>query len=155
MSTHYYADGSTHNDHHKELNINGNITPDGLRQLARRFLDEEAEETEEATPRVPAEASATAEADPIPAPLDTAAARELWRLAQGQGWVDERLRPKLPSDNQAAVLADVMADALALSPRWAPFERLWGIKDLVHKHSQAKLYAYYDTLRDKMKFELN
>ena len=81
--------------------------------------------------------------------------RDLWRLAQGQGWVDERLRPLLNSDNQAAVLADVMADALALSPRWAPFERLWGIKDLVHKHSQAKLYAYYDTLRDKMKFELN
>lgn len=69
--------------------------------------------------------------------------------------MDERLRPKLPSDNQAAVLADVMADALALSPRWAPFERLWGIKDLVHKHSQAKLCGYYEKLRGDMKYELN
>lgn len=95
MSTHYYASGATHNDHHKELNINGSITPEQLRQLARRFLDDEAEE------------------------------------------------------------ADVMADALALSPRWAPFERLWGIKDLVHKHSQAKLCGYYEKLRGDMKFELN
>lgn len=151
MSTHYYADGATHNDHHKELNINGSITPEQLRQLARRFLDEEAEEADEATPE---EAGGRAE-EAIPHELDTPQARDLWRLAREQGWVDERLRPRLPSDNQAAVLADVMADALALSPRWAPFERLWGIKDLVHKHSQAKLCAYYDTLRNKMKFELN
>ena len=26
MSNHYYADGAIHNDHHKELNINGNIS---------------------------------------------------------------------------------------------------------------------------------
>ncbi len=150
MSTHYYASGATHNDHHKELNINGSITPEQLRQLARRFLDDEAEEAEEATPAAE-EPPAPGEARPIPPELDTPQARDLWRLAQEQGWVDERLRPKLPSDNQAAVLAD----ALALSPRWAPFERLWGIKDLVHKHSQAKLYAYYDKLRGDMKYELN
>lgn len=153
MSTHYYASGATHNDHHKELNINGSITPEQLRQLARRFLDDEAEEAEEATPA--AEEAPEETPGSIPPELDTPQARDLWRLAQEQGWVDERLRPKLPSDNQAAVLADVMADALALSPRWAPFERLWGIKDLVHKHSQAKLCGYYEKLRGDMKFELN
>lgn len=155
MSTHYYASGATHNDQHKELNINGSITPEQLRQLARHFLDDEAEEAEEATPCAAEEAPAPGEARPIPPELDTPQAHDLWRLAQEQGWVDERLRPKLPSDNQAAVLADVMADALALSPRWASFERLWGIKDLVHKHSQAKLCAYYGELRDKIKYELN
>ena len=153
MSTHYYASGATHNDQHKELNINGSITPEQLRQLARHFLDDEAEEAEEATPCAAHRGGPAEEA--IPPELDTPQAHDLWRLAQEQGWVDERLRPKLPSDNQAAVLADVMADALALSPRWAPFERLWGIKDLVHKHSQAKLCAYYDKLRSDMKYELN
>lgn len=38
MSNHFYADGSTHNDHHKEINIGGNLTPDALRRLTQEFF---------------------------------------------------------------------------------------------------------------------
>lgn len=45
MSNHYYADGAIHNDHHKELNINGNISTEQLVQITNGFLMDEVDET--------------------------------------------------------------------------------------------------------------
>lgn len=44
MSNHYYADGAIHNDHHKELNINGNISMEQLVQITKGFLMDEVDE---------------------------------------------------------------------------------------------------------------
>ena len=44
MSNHYYADGAIHNDHHKELNINGNISMEQLMQITKGFLMDEVDE---------------------------------------------------------------------------------------------------------------
>lgn len=44
MSNHYYADGAIHNDHHKELNINGNISTEQLMQITKSFLMDEVDE---------------------------------------------------------------------------------------------------------------
>ena len=40
----YYAGGATHNDHHKEINIGGDVTAETLQQIMADFLsDEDAE----------------------------------------------------------------------------------------------------------------
>ncbi len=44
MSNHYYADGAIHNDHHKELNINGNISMEQFVQITKGFLMDEVDE---------------------------------------------------------------------------------------------------------------
>ena len=44
MSNHYYADGAIHNDHHKELYINGNISMEQLVQITKGFLMDEVDE---------------------------------------------------------------------------------------------------------------
>ena len=40
-----YEQGAIHQDHHKEININGNVTADSLKSLIAHFFEEEAEET--------------------------------------------------------------------------------------------------------------
>lgn len=34
----YYAGGATHNDHHKEINIGGDVTAEALQQIMADFL---------------------------------------------------------------------------------------------------------------------
>ena len=41
-----YEQGAIHQDHHKEININGNVTADSLKSLMAHFFEEEAEEAE-------------------------------------------------------------------------------------------------------------
>lgn len=43
MSNHLYADGATHNDHHKEINIQGNVTVEALKELANGFFADAVE----------------------------------------------------------------------------------------------------------------
>lgn len=46
MSQHYYADGATHNDHHKELNI-GSVTSNDLKDIVKGFFkDDDVEDAE-------------------------------------------------------------------------------------------------------------
>ena len=45
MSNHYYAHGAVHNDQHKELGINGNLTPHQVVMIARDFFADKAGET--------------------------------------------------------------------------------------------------------------
>lgn len=40
MSQHYYADGATHNDHHKEINI-GSVTSNDLKDIVKGFFKDD------------------------------------------------------------------------------------------------------------------
>ncbi|MCQ2197946.1 MAG: hypothetical protein MJZ60_10550 [Bacteroidaceae bacterium] len=47
MSQHFYADGATHNDHHKEINI-GSVTSSDLKDIVKGFFeDDDVEDAEE------------------------------------------------------------------------------------------------------------
>ena len=39
----YYAGGATHNDHHKELTIGGNVTAEALKQIMAKFFDDDSD----------------------------------------------------------------------------------------------------------------
>jgi len=90
----------------------------------------------------PSEVKKVAEGGEMPSILNTDEAKRLWQIAQEHGFVDEAFMPKM-SQQKAAMLASVMADILSLSPRWSPFEQLWGIKDLATKLSVAQVRDYY------------
>ena len=46
MSQHFYADGATHNDHHKEINI-GSVTSSDLKDIVKGFFeDDDVEDAE-------------------------------------------------------------------------------------------------------------
>ena len=83
-------------------------------------------------------------------PLESPEALRLWEIAEDRGWVDASRKPRL-SENKAAVLADVMADCLNLSPRWKPFEDLWEIEDLCNKRSKALNQKYFADLQREFK----
>jgi len=36
----YYENGAIHNDHHKEINITGNVTSEGMKDLMKDFFDD-------------------------------------------------------------------------------------------------------------------
>lgn len=79
--------------------------------------------------------------------LSTPEAQQLLTIAMENGWIDDNMQP-LISQNKAAILASVIADELGLTPRWAPFEKLWGIPDLANKLSHAQMCNYYsDSLK--------
>ena len=46
----YYAGGATHNDHHKEINIGGDVTAETLQQIMADFLSDEDAEPVDAEP---------------------------------------------------------------------------------------------------------
>lgn len=77
-----------------------------------------------------------------PNALNTEHAKALLAICRENGWVDERDMP-LISQPKAAILASVLSDALGLSPRWQPFEELWGIPELANKLSKAQMCKYY------------
>ncbi len=39
----YYESGAIHNDHHKEINITGNVTAEGVKNLIKNFFDDAEE----------------------------------------------------------------------------------------------------------------
>lgn len=83
-------------------------------------------------------AADTAEASVTP-PLDTPEAVRLWGIAQAHGWVDGSRRPTaaLHSKAKLSLLAGVMSAALGISPKYEPFERLWGVSGLMKSFSTA------------------
>ncbi len=46
----YYAGGATHNDHHKEINIGGDVTAEALQQIVTDFFKDEDAEPVDAEP---------------------------------------------------------------------------------------------------------
>ena len=80
----------------------------------------------------------------LPDELATEAAMELWKKAQGAGFVDEHYQPKL-SRTKAALLADTMAKRLGIRNKWKVFGELWNRK---------KMYKdYYDALSQQQSID--
>lgn len=83
-----------------------------------------------------ADAPVAAEARALPAQLATPQAQELLKKAQAAGWLDEDLQP-VCSQTMAALIAAYISDALAFSPRWKAFEKLWRMSNLCRIYSKA------------------
>ena len=85
-----------------------------------------------------------------PLELNTPQAKDLWKIAQEKGWVDEnmQLAPNMTKE-QAAIIAERMGYKLGLKYRWKPFERLWDIAYLQSKFDRGvaneNLKDFYDS----------
>ena len=79
-------------------------------------------------------------------PLHTPKAMALWKKLQAQGWIDENLQPKV-SNRKAAIIADELATALNLDPRWPAIEKLWGKSNLSTEFSKSAYMQYQDTFK--------
>ena len=82
------------------------------------------------------------EAEPpaLPDALSTEEAMALWKKAQEAGYVDSNYQP-LISRTQSALLADAMAERLAIREKWKVFETLW---------NRTKMYKdYYQAVEQK------
>ena len=64
----------------------------------------------------------------IPSELDTPKAKELWKIAQDKGWVDDTLYPLIPM-SKASILAATISEKLVLVYKWKPFEILWNTQN--------------------------
>ena len=60
-------------------------------------------------------------------PLDTPEAQVLWGILMAYGYLGEDLKPVDPDAKKATLLADSIATLLQISPKWEPFERMWGM----------------------------
>ncbi len=72
----------------------------------------------------------------IPTELDTPKAKELWKIAQDKGWVDDTLYPLIPM-SKASILAATISEKLVLVYKWKPFEILWNTQNLKAYHNNA------------------
>lgn len=78
--------------------------------------------------------------------LFTPEAMTLWRKLQDAGYVDSDYKPIITrrnSHNKFAIIASIMGGILDMAVLWKPFEKLWEIKNLTNKYSQAQLSSYY------------
>ena len=95
---------------------------------------------QEAPERQTAEApDRRAEEESAQSPLDTPEAMRLWNIARAHGWVDGRRLPTgtLSSKAKQSLLASVMSSTLRITPKYEPFERLWGVSGLMKSFSNA------------------
>ena len=83
-------------------------------------------------------------------PLHTPKAMALWKKLQAQGWIDENLQPKV-SNRKAAIIADELATALNLDPRWPAIEKLWGKSNLSTEFSKSAYMQYQDTFKKEVR----
>lgn len=83
-------------------------------------------------------------------PLHTSKAMALWRKLQAKGWIDGNLQPKV-SNRKAAIIADELATALSLDPRWPAIEKLWGKSDLSTEYSKSAYAQYYGTFKKEVR----
>ena len=72
----------------------------------------------------------------LPEVLSTEAAMALWEKVQKAGYVDEDCQP-LISRTQSALLADAMAERLAIREKWKVFEALWNRKNMYRDYYKA------------------
>lgn len=78
--------------------------------------------------------------------LKSRRAIELWEKAKNANLVDENYKPMI-SDSKASILAFLIGSALKLSPMWAPFEKLWCIKNLTNKYSQVTNRKFFSDVK--------
>ena len=81
--------------------------------------------------------------------LHTPKAMALWRKLQAKGWIDENLQPTV-SNRKAAIIADELATALNLEPRWRTIEKLWGKSNLSTEFSKSVYMKYYGSFKKEV-----
>lgn len=141
-----YMDGATHNDNHKEINIEGNVTPEALQKLMGTFFDqaEEATVVEEKAEIVEEPATAEHEA----APLLT---KEMLRGYIKAGLLGEDLKPTKDISNMAAsLIAHDIAERVHMKIFWPYFEEFWQIKNLRSYYSKAMTSPKYVAIRQRL-----
>ena len=72
----------------------------------------------------------------LPEVLATDEAMALWEKVQRAGYVDGNFQP-LISRTQSALLADAMAERLAIREKWKVFETLWNRKNMYRDYYKA------------------
>ena len=82
----------------------------------------------------------------------------LWKELQDAGSVDSDYKPIITrrnSHNKFAIIASIMGGMLDMAVLWKPFEKLWEIKNLTNKYSQAQLSSYYSDFSKEITALLN
>lgn len=86
----------------------------------------------------------------LPEVLRTERAQALLKKAQAAGLLDANYK-YIGNKSRAAVLADVIAEKLALEPRWSPFEELWEVTNLRQTFYSANGTEKGGNVRDEIK----
>lgn len=82
----------------------------------------------------------------LPKELNTEKGLALLAKLQGSDVLDAQMQPVDLSLGRMSILAYAMSKALWKQSRWAPFEALWGVKNLAQKYDSVKGSAkYFDT----------
>ena len=128
-----YEQGAIHQDHHKEININGNVTADSLKSLMAHFFEEEAEEAEFA------EAAEECLSEQQPAasePLNYFAPQKNLQVLLSKPWFKE-LRTKEAYDQ---AWTDAFVEALMASEWRDGIASQWAVTGQRSKVKQIKGY---------------
>lgn len=127
--TYHYEDGAIHNDHKRVLHI-GSVGSGDLQRLLHGFFHADAEEAVAVVDDE--DGGLPPEGQQIAACLRTEAASEIWQRLRTAGFIvpDGYALAEGVSNNQAAYIADRMAERLGIKPKWKPFQALWGIKNM-------------------------
>lgn len=127
--TYHYEDGAIHNDHKRVLHI-GSVGSGDLQQLLHGFFQAEAEEAE--VVECGEDGGLPLFGQEIEACLCTEEAGRVWQRLRTAGFIvpDGYALAHGVSNNQAAYIADRMAERLGITPKWKPFQTLWGIKNM-------------------------
>lgn len=120
MSNYNYADGATHNDHHKEMTINVSGKTD-IAALMKAFMADDAEEAEVVS------ADDTNDDRVPPEVLCTPDAEALCNKLVGAGIVDEKWQPLALSNAEKGTLVEYIADKLNIRNKWKLFGTLWKV----------------------------
>ncbi len=135
----------THIDYIENLAIGGgSITVNHIHQTMNQTIIEQRERGNQCDSEVDDNSSystvpnavVTHDADgdmpEVPACLCTEAAIEIWQRLRTAGFIvpDGYALAEGVSNNQAAYIADRMAERLGIKPKWKPFQALWGIKNM-------------------------
>ena len=118
MSSYTYANGATHNDHHKEMTINVSGKTD-IAALMKAFMADDAEEAEVVS------TEDTADNVVLPDVFSTPDADTLCKKLNQAGIVDARWQPINLSNAEKGTLAEYIAEKLSIRNKWKFFGTLW------------------------------
>ena len=133
MSNYTYADGATHNDHHKEMTINISGKTD-VAALMKAFMADDAEVVEE----VSSDENEILEKPVLPEILCTSDAEALLAKLHSAGIVDEMWQPIGLSNAEKGTLIEYIADKLGIRNKWKFFGNLWHTDSETLRTSKAR-----------------
>lgn len=118
----YYEKGATHNDHHKEMNIqlSGNLSPDIIDRLMAGFMQEDAV-SQDLMPDEDEEGEDCS----LPPELATEKARAVLQGLQRIGVLGDGFQPQGLSWSECGYLAQQLAYKLGIDHQWVVFGKLW------------------------------